>query len=59
MLFGGQLIELTKEEMKKVIAWLDHYYDRTYGSHDSPLNLDDLPNVVNKFKTYLNGGETR
>ena len=52
-------MELTKEEMKKAIKWLEDYYDRTYGSHDSPLNLDDLPNVVKKFKTYLNGGETR
>ena len=52
-------MELTKEEMKKVIGWLDHYYDRTYGSHDSPMNLDDLPNVVEKFKTYLNGGKTK
>ena len=44
-------MELTKEEMKKVIGWLDHYYDRTYGSHDSPMNLDDLPAINNKFKT--------
>ena len=52
-------MELTKEEMKKVIGWLDHYYDRTYGSHDSPMNLDDLPAINNKFKTYLKGGETK
>ena len=52
-------MELTKEEMKKVINWLDHNYDRTYGTHDSPMNLDDLPNVVKKFKTYLNGGKTK
>ena len=51
-------MELTKEEMKKVIDRLDHYYDRTYGSHDSPMNLDDLPAINNKFKTYLKGGET-
>ena len=51
------IMELTKEEMKKVIGWLDHYYDRTYGSHDSPMNLDDLPAINNKFKTYLKGGE--
>ena len=50
-------MELTKEELKKVIGWLDHYYDRTYGSHDSPMNLDDLPTINNKFKTYLEGGE--
>ena len=50
-------MELTKEEMKKVIGWLDHYYDRTYGSHDSPMNLDDLPTINNKFKTYFKGGE--
>ena len=50
---------LKKEiEMKKVIGWLDHYYDRTYGSHDSPMNLDDLPAINNKFKTYLKGGES-
>ena len=51
------IMELTKEEMKKVIGWLDHYYDRTYGSHDSPMNLDDLPTINDKFKTYLEGGE--
>ena len=49
-------MELTKEEMKKVIDWLDHYYARTYGSHDSPMNLDTLPAIVNKFKTYLKEG---
>ena len=52
-------MELTKEEMKKGIGWLDHYYDRTNGSYDSPMNLDDLPAINNKFKTYLNGGETK
>ena len=42
-------MELTKEELKKVIGWLDHYY---------PMNLDDLPAINNKFKTYLKGGES-
>ena len=52
-------MELTKEEMKKVIGWLGQYYDRTYGSNDSPMNLDDLPAINNKFKNYLNSGETK
>jgi len=52
-------MELTKEEMKKVIAWLDHYYDRIYGSHDSPMDLDTLPAIASKFKNYLNSGETK
>ena len=46
-------MELTKEEMKKVIGWLGHYYDRTYGSNDSPMNLDDLPAINNKFKLFI------
>ena len=50
-------MELTKEEMKKVIGWLENYYSLIYGSHDSPMNLDDLPAINNKFKTYLKGGE--
>ena len=44
-----------KEEMKLVIGWLkDHYYGR-----ELPAQTDTkkLPSVLNKFKTYLKGGE--
>ena len=51
-------MELTKEEMKKVIGWLENYYSLIYGSHDSPKDLHELPTVTHKFKTYLEGGET-
>lgn len=50
-------MELTKEEMKKVIGWLENYYSLIYGSHDSPKDLHELPTITHKFKTYLNGGE--
>ena len=48
-------MELTKEEMKKVIMWLEDY--RMSEAHSSFMNLDDLPSIVNKFQTYLKGGE--
>ena len=50
-------MELTKEEMKKVIKWLEEYDDVIY-LHRTPEDLDGLPEIVNKFKTYLEGGET-
>ena len=48
-------MELTKEEMKLVIGWLKDYY---YG-RELPAQTDTkkLPSVLNKFKTYLKGGE--
>ena len=49
------IMELTKEEMKLVIGWLKDYY---YG-RELPAQTDTkkLPSVLNKFKTYLKGGE--
>ena len=47
-------MELTKEEMKKVIAWLEAYYV-SYGVQCD--DIDDLPKITHKFKTYLKGGE--
>ena len=46
-------MELTKEEMRKIILWLEIYRSSLIrGDIDK-----DLPSVVNKFKTYLKGGE--
>jgi hypothetical protein len=36
-------MELTKEEMKKVIAWLEDYYVSSYKPEDFPDDIDDLP----------------
>ena len=48
-------MELTKEEMKLVIGWLkDHYYG---GELPAQTDTKKLPSVLNKFKTYLKGGE--
>ena len=52
------IMELTKEEMKKVIAWLEDYYVSSYKPEDFPDDIDDLPTITHKFKTYLEGGET-
>ncbi len=53
------IMELTKEEMKKVIKWLEDYYDVcSYKHQDFPDDIDDLPTVTHKFKTYLKGGES-
>ena len=47
-------MELTKEEMRKIILWLEIYRSSlTRGDIDK-----DLPSEVNKFKTYLKGGES-
>ena len=52
-------MELTKEEMKKVIKWLEDYYVLSdYKPEDFPDDIDYLPTITHKFKTYLNGGET-
>ena len=51
-------MELTKEEMKKVIKWLEEYDDVIY-LHRTPEDHDGLPEIVNKFKTYLEGGKTK
>ena len=50
-------MELTKEEMKLVITWLEmHYYTiSNYYIDDvwSP-DIEKLPKVVTKFQNYLN-----
>ena len=51
-------MELTKEEMRKVIVWLeDYHYVCSYKHQDFPEDIGDLPTVTHKFKTYLKGGE--
>ena len=51
-------MELTKEEMKKVIKWLEDYHVLSdYKPEDFPDDIDCLPTIVHKFKTYLEGGE--
>ena len=46
-------MELTKEQMKIVIEELENSYDTKM--------LEDkfLEEIINLFKTYLNGGETK
>ena len=57
-------MELTKEEMKLVIGWLeDHYYYPNYdvdNRHKDHVYTDTekLPSVLTKFQTYLKGGES-
>ena len=51
-------MELTKEEMKKVIKCLEDYYASSYKPEDFPDDIDDLPTITHKFKTYLEGGES-
>ncbi len=51
-------MELTKEEIKKVIKWLEDYYVLSdYKPEDFPDDIDGLPTITHKFKTYLEGGE--
>ena len=50
-------MELTKEELELVIGWLEDYYVSSYKPEDFPDDIDDLPTITHKFKTYLNGGE--
>ena len=51
-------MELTKEEMKKGIKWLEDYYVLSdYKPEDFPDDIDGLPTFTHKFKTYLEGGE--
>ena len=52
------IMELTKEEMKKVIKWLEDYYVLSdYKPEDFPDDIAGLPTITHKFKTYLEGGE--
>ena len=41
---------------------LDIYISRTHDDgtpEDFPDDIDDLPTITHKFKTYLEGGETK
>ena len=51
-------MELTKEEMKKVIVWLEDYHQSNLWAELELNYKKGLPNVINKFKTYYKGGET-
>ncbi len=43
----------TKEDIKKIIVWLeDYYYVCSYKHQDYPANIDDLPTITNKLKAY-------
>ena len=57
-------MELTKEEMKKVIFALEREqeYERwdpqhDYAEADCPYEWHDITDLITKFKTYLEGGE--
>ena len=57
-------MELTKEEMKQVIFALEREYDyerwdpeHDYAEADCPYEGYELADLINKFKTYLKGGE--
>ena len=54
------IMELTKEEMKKVIKWLEEYYSVIHEEDTDATqeDLDGISEIVDKFKTYLKGGES-
>ena len=52
-------MELTKEEMKKVIVWLEDYHRSDLWAELELNYTKGLLNVINKFKTYYKGGETK
>ena len=55
-------MELTKEEMKLVIRCLSDIKflnQTTVNPFKSSIDLKELPTVIKKFKTYLNGGKTK
>ena len=55
-------MELTKEEMKLVIRCLSDikFLNQTdKNPFVSSIDLKELPTVITKFKTYLNGGKTK
>ena len=51
-------MELTKEELKKVIIWLEDYHQSDLWAELELNYTKGLPDVINKFKTYYKGGET-
>ena len=54
-------VSLTKEDDEERmfgIAWLEDYYVSSYKPEDFPDDIDDLPTITHKFKTYLEGGES-
>ena len=51
-------MELTKEELKKVIVWLEDYHQSDLWAELELNYTKGLPDVINKFKTYYKGGET-
>ena len=56
------IMELTKEEMKLVIRCLSDikFLNQTdKNPFVSSIDLKELPTVITKFKTYLNGGQTK
>ena len=51
-------MELTKKEMKRVIVALKREIDFVLKySEEGADEADELTNLLNKFKTYHNGGE--
>ena len=45
--------------MPKLNVEFEDYYDVcSYKHQDFPDDIDDLPTVTHKFKTYLKGGES-
>ena len=51
-------MELTKEEMKQVILSLEFDRDVQEGMDDTEESVKDLNSLINKFETYLKGGES-
>ena len=55
-------MELTKEEMKKVVKWLNLFTMKPLSHEEIRMSVcdieDDLPAIVDKFKTYLEVGES-
>ena len=49
-----RLKKLSQEDIEKIILWLeDYYYVCSYKHQDYPENIDDLPTVTDKLKTYF------
>ena len=51
LLFGGQLMELSKKQMEKVIYELECNYNSKI------FDDENLIEIINLFKNYLNSGE--
>ena len=56
-------MELTKEEMKLVILWLETYHYTISNYYLDDINpdkdIEKLPMVVSKFQNYLKKGESK